>query len=349
MTPRGLLAIGIGTLAMVLNLTVPDRATAQRGVAAARAADAQSVYVHPDLRSALDAFGAGKIPSVQPRPSPTVVERTVPGSKGAPNVRVYVINGGTRTGTPRPAILHMHGGGYVMGTPAMAVPALQQLATALDCVIVTVDYRLAPGTQFPGSLEDNYAALTWLYRTGPELGVDVSRLAVMGESAGGGHAAMLAIAARDRREVPIVFEALVYPMLDDRTGSARRMPPHIGTFVWTPEQNRRGWSAFLGVPAGAAHVPDGAVPSRVASVAGLPPAWIGVGSIDLFVEEDIAYAQRLINAGIAVELQVVPGAFHGFDVFAPEAPVTRHFMASLTNALRNALVSGGRPGRRDGN
>src|SRR5205085_5133527 len=148
-----------------------------------------------------------------------------------------------------------------------------------------------PATKFPGSLEDNYAGLKWLFQNAGELGVDTKRIAVMGESAGGGHAAMLAIAARDRGEVPVMYQALIYPMLDDRTGSTRKVPPHIGTIGWTAEQNRNGWTSLLGVPAGAAKVPDGSVPSRLDDVRGLPPAYIGVGAIDRFVEADITYAR----------------------------------------------------------
>ena len=127
-------------------------------------------------------------------------------------------------------------------------------------------------------------------------------------------------------------------MLDDRSGTTREVPPQIGTMVWTRDANRSGWTALLGVPAGAPEVPEGAVPARVANLAGLPPAFIGVGGINLFVEEDIAYAQRLNNAGVPVELNVVPGAFHAFDIFEPNAPVTIRFRAALTDALKGAFA-----------
>ena len=140
------------------------------------------------------------------------------------------------------------------------------------------------------------------------------------------------------RKLPLLYQALIYPMLDDRSGTTRQVPPHIGTLVWTREANRGGWTALLGVPAGAPQVPEGAVPARVANLAGLPPAFIGVGDIDLFVEEDIAYAQRLINAGVPVELNVIPGAFHAFDIFEPNAPVTIRFRAALTDALKGAFA-----------
>jgi acetyl esterase/lipase len=158
----------------------------------------------------------------------------------------------------------------------------------------------------------------------------------MGESAGGGHAAMLAIAARDRGEVPLVYQALIYPMLDDRTGSTRKPPPYIGAVFWTPEENRFGWTSLLGVPAGSARVPNGAVPARIRDLRGLPPAFIGVGSIDLFVDEDIDYARRLIDAGVPTELNVVPGAFHGFDNLGMTS-IAKQFKSALIAALASAL------------
>jgi acetyl esterase/lipase len=249
---------------------------------------------------------------------------------------VFVINAAAGD-RKRPAVLHIHGGGFVAGTAAEAVVPMQQVARDHDCVIVSVDYRLAPETRFPGPLEDNYAALKWLHDSAASLGVDTSRIAVMGLSAGGGLAAMLTIAARDRGEVPIAFQLLSYPMLDDRTGSSRPVPPYIGAYVWGPASNRFGWSALLGVPAGSRIVPPGAVPARADSLAGLPPAFIGVGSIDLFVDEDVAYARRLIDSGVPTQLCVVPGAYHGFDLFAPEAPVSRAYRATCNAALARAF------------
>jgi acetyl esterase/lipase len=275
-------------------------------------------------------------PTSAPAPAPHCEERSIPGPKGAPNVRVFVINAAA-SGAQRPAILHIHGGGFVAGTADEVIPKLQRLAQEHNCVIVTVDYRLAPETRFSGSLADNYAALLWLHRSARSLGVDPSRIAVAGESAGGGHAAMLAIAARDRGEVPIAFQLLIYPMLDDRTGSSRPVPPYIGAYIWGPASNRFGWSSLLGVPAGSPAVPAGAVPARAESVAGLPPAFIGVGSIDLFVAENMEYARRLINSGVPTELCVVPGAYHGFDIIAPNAPTSVQFRATWGAALRRAL------------
>lgn len=274
-------------------------------------------------------------PELPRRGDIAVTETRILGGQNAPDVPVYIIN--ANPGTKRPGILHMHGGGFVVGAAGFDVPMLQHMAAELDAVIVTVDYRLAPETRYAGSVEDNYRGLAWMYAHPEELGLDRTRIAVAGESAGGGHAALLAIAARDRGEIPVAFQSLVYPMLDDRTGSSRAVAPPIGSLLWTAARNRLGWSAFLGQEAGTDKVPVAAVPARTANLAGLPPAWIGVGSIDLFVQEDIDYGRRLIEAGAATELLVVPGAFHGFDLLAPEASPSARFWRSRIDALRHAF------------
>ena len=311
-------------------------------------------FVHPDLRAMVAPMRAqvgGELNAQTlaqnrkqmmaymgaPLAAPGWAQEMLPGRNSQPPVRVYAINAGQKE-RPRPAILHMHGGGYVLGEAKISLRAMQEMAAALDCVVVTVDYRLAPEVRFPGALEDNYTALKWVYDQAAILGVDRSRIAVMGESAGGGHAAMLAIAARDRGEVPLCYQALVYPMLDDRTGSTVHKPPYMGALVWNEAKNRFGWSALLGQPAGSARVPPGSVPARVANLKGLPPTFIGVGSIDLFVDEDVDYARRLLDAGVACELVVIPGGFHGFD-FAQGTTVVKRYREHLMSALRQGLRS----------
>ncbi|CAN7509892.1 alpha/beta hydrolase [Phenylobacterium sp. LjRoot225] len=346
---------GFGLLAGAGTLAITSGAAGAAVRAPAAGAFDPTPYVNPELRPMLDRIrkfasaplNAQTLPAQRkatfsrpPLAQPAWVEQMIPGPAGAPAVRVYVIN--AAAGRPqRPAILHTHGGGFVLGAAKADIRNLQEIALALDCVIVTVDYRLAPETRFPGPLEDNYAGLKWLHANAAALGVDRTRIAVMGESAGGGHAAMLAIAARDRGEIPLVYQALIYPMLDDRTGSTRKTPPYIGALIWTPERNRFGWTSLLGVPAGSARVPHGSVPARVKDLRGLPPAFIGVGSIDLFVDEDIEYARRLVDAGIQTELNVVPGAFHGFDAIGNTA-IARQFKAALINGLSQALRPTGR-------
>src|SRR5579863_3969456 len=313
--------------------------------------------VDPELLPALKQFPAyeltaemvrqfRQLPGMQPLPAPAPqpVERHIPGPPGAPEVRLWIVDSAPLE-KGKPLLLHMHGGGFMMTDP-MLMPRLQGIATDCHCVVVSVDYRLAPETRYPGALEDNYAALKWVHAHAAELGIDRSRIAVGGESAGGGHAASLAIHARDRYkrdrnqdDVPICFQLLIYPQLDDRTGSSQPAPPAIGNFLWTASANRLAWSSLLGVPAGSSKVPVAAVPARVATVAGLPPAWIGVGSIDLFVEEDMEYARRLVHAGVATELLVARGAFHGFDLLVPDAEASKQFSASWKTALRKAFAT----------
>lgn len=293
----------------------------------------------------IDAFNAQTVLRIRqlmdrgeplPQGEPRVEERWISGVNGAPDVRLFVI--GAKPDTARPAILHMHGGGYVIGSAVSALPRFQQLARDNDCVIVSVEYRLAPETPFPGALDDNYAALQWLHANAQMLGVDRARISVMGESAGGGHAAMLAIAARDRGEIALHHQILVYPMLDDRTGNARATPSWIGQHIWTAQDNEYGWSALLGVPAGSASVPAGSVPARVENLQGLPRTFIAVGALDLFVDESIDYARRLLAAGVPTDLLVVAGAFHGFDGLAPTAAISQRFTAAIDAAVQRACA-----------
>ena len=265
--------------------------------------------------------------------------RWIEGRAGAPAVRLWMIDRrSNKAKRPTPAVLHIHGGGYIGSSLAYLFRPLRELSAELDCLVVSVEYRLAPETPYPGSLEDNYAALAWLHANAAALGIDPARIALVGESAGGGHAAALAIAARDRGECPLAFQVLIYPMLDDRTGSTR-MPasPDVGAFIWTAASNVLGWSSLLGVPAGCASPPSGSVPARVEDLSGLAPAWIGVGSLDLFVDEDVAYARRLQAAGVPTQLEQVDGAYHGFDILVRDAPVSRAFTHSWTSALRRAF------------
>ncbi len=291
----------------------------------------------PMTREALPAIRAGWAPPPL-LPSPAVVLRTIPGPVGAPPVAIELISPGP-SATPRPAILHIHGGGMISGRARNLTAFCQSLAAEFGAVVVNVDYRLSPETPFPGPVLDNYAALEWMAANAQSLGIDPTRIAVMGESAGGGLAAMVALMARDRGKIPLCQVVLIYPMLDDRTGSARMVPAHIGTVGWSAEANRFGWSAFLGVPAGSDVVPAGSVPAREANLAGLAPTFIGVGALDLFVEEDLEFGRRLIAAGVKTRMQVTPGAWHAFDFVVPEARVAREFTAAWKAELRAAFAA----------
>ncbi len=263
-------------------------------------------------------------------------QRTVSGRDGDPDVAIVVHRPRERS-RPSGAILHIHGGGYITGDALSMAPSHRAMAFALGCVIVSVDYRLAPETVAPGSVEDCYAGLSWLISEADALGVDRGRIGVMGESAGGGLAAALALLARDRGEHRLAFQHLIYPMIDDRTCTTAEPNPHVGEFIWTPESNRFGWASLIGAEPGGADVSPYVAASRATDLAGLPPTYIAVGALDLFVDEDIDYARRLIRVGVPTELHVYPGAFHGFH-FDREAAVTLKANADSFAALAKALA-----------
>jgi acetyl esterase/lipase len=236
---------------------------------------------------------------------------------------------GLATGSP--ALLWIHGGGYVMGAACIDDRLCALMAARAGLLVVAADYRLAPEHPYPVPLEDCYSALAWLHGHASELGVDASRIAIGGASAGGGLAAALALLARDRNGPKPGFQLLNYPMLDDRTASSADSPR--GEWVWGAAANRDGWSAYLGSTAPA----QAMVPARAASLAGLPPAWVGCGTLDLFHPEDEAYAQRLSASGVRCHWVSVEGAYHGFDVSAPRAEASRDYFESQMRALREAL------------
>ncbi len=281
----------------------------------------------------LDMAEAGRVPL------PDGIERSVrqiTGGDGQPlDVIIY-----RPTASTGGALLHMHGGGYVAGSAAMSEANNITLVQAIGCVLVSVDYRLAPETAFPGALYDCHAALRWLHDEASTLGIDPSRIAVRGESAGGGLAAALALYARDNNGPPICHQCLIYPMLDDRTGSTVEPNRHAGEFVWTAASNRFGWGALLGRPPGGRDVPAHAAPARADDLTGLPPTFLATAALDLFIDENMLYAQRLLRAGVPTELHVYPGAYHGFDMVA-DAPATRAMRRDATAALKAALSSQG--------
>lgn len=248
---------------------------------------------------------------------------------------VHVFSGPPAT-TPRPALLWIHGGGYVVGAAQQDDGLCGRLAAALDAVVVSVDYRLAPEHPFPAPLDDCFAAFELVHREAKALGVDPTRVAIGGQSAGGGLAAALALRIFDARRPPPVLQLLVYPMIDDRT-VLRDLDPAMMR-VWSPRANRFGWTSYLGKEPGAPDVPDHAAPARRVDLRGLPPAWVGVGTNDLFYDEDVAYAARLQDAGVPTTLEVAPGAFHGFDAVLPNAPVSRAFFEAQVAALRRAFA-----------
>lgn len=267
--------------------------------------------------------------------SVATTEHFIAALNGDPDVRVILYKP-EGLAANAPVVLQVHGGGYMFGTAELGDPNNRAMAKAVGCAVLAVEYRLAPETPFPGGLNDCYAALTWLHGHAAELGLDPERIAIRGESAGGGIAAALAIMARDKGGPPIHFQLLVYPMLDDRTG-AGDPHPYAGEFIWDAATNQFGWQCWLGTAPGSPDVPPLAAPARCTDLAGLPPTFMATAALDLFVEENLEYARRLIRAGVPTELYLAPGAFHGFEAMVPEAGVSRRFTEQVNEALKRAL------------
>jgi len=259
----------------------------------------------------------------------------LPGSEGAPDVTVRIYRPEGRKAV-LPALLWIHGGGYVLGSIEYEDATCARLAAETDCVTVAVEYRLAPENPFPAPLEDCYAALRWMAASADELGIDRSRIAIGGASAGGGLSAGLALLARDRGEIDIAFQLLVYPMLDDRNAAPASEVLQDAIF-WTRENNLVAWRSYLGREPGGEGVSGYASASRAAELEGLPPACVTVGDQDLLVDEDIDYARRLIRAGVPTELHVYPGGCHSLDMLVPQADISRRFTSDLVRALKRAL------------
>lgn len=237
-----------------------------------------------------------------------------------------------------PAVLYIHGGGYVSGSPFQSRAASGGLAASVGAVVVSPRYRLAPETRFPGAIEDCYSALTWIHSSARRLGIDRRRIAVIGASAGGGLAASLALMARDRGGIPLALQVLVAPMLDDRTGVTRDPGAFAGEFVWTPASNQFGWECLLGHTPGAPDVSPYASAARADDMSNLPAACILVGALDLFLEESLEYGRRLARAGVPLEMKVYPGAVHGFARVAT-ARVTKTYSQDIERALKRAFFS----------
>jgi acetyl esterase/lipase len=227
------------------------------------------------------------------------------------------------------ALLWIHGGGYVIGSAAQDDELCRRFVRRVGVPVASVDYRLAPKDPYPAALEDCYSALTWLAR---QPGVLPGRIAIGGASAGGGLAAALALLARDRGELTPLFQLLVYPMVDDRPSSRPGLKsPHYR--LWSEKSDRLGWHAYL---KGADR--QSAVPARHDDLSNLAPAWLGVGTVDPLYGQNVEYARRLRDAGVSCELDIVQGAFHGFDIIASKTPVAQSFFARQCEALMAAFA-----------
>jgi acetyl esterase/lipase len=266
-----------------------------------------------------------------------ITEEIIPGAPGDPDVRLRLYR--PRSETPLPAMVYFHGGGFYVGDLEFAHPACLQLASEAGCLMVSVDYRLAPEHPFPAATEDGYAALRWTAERAGALGVDAARLAVGGSSAGGNLAAAMALMARDRGGPSLAFQLLIYPVLDNRlqTGSSRE-------FTDTPILDRAAteniWRLYLGDDHAARDL-SYAAPARCEDLRGLPRTYLVAAELDPLRDEGIDYALRLQRAGISTELHVVPDVPHGF-VVARDAAITRRVEQEVVAVVREALGTGPR-------
>ena len=251
------------------------------------------------------------------------------------SVRIYIYE--SKNKKPQSAaLLWIHGGGLVLGNARADTEFLQPILRALNIVVVSVEYRLAPQHPYPLPLDDCFAALLWMNDHSDELGIDARRIAVGGGSAGAGLAAALVQRAHDDGRAKPVFQVLMYPMIDDRT-TLKSETKGRGNLIWTPELNLFGWKSYLGRTP---HLEDDlpyAAASRRKDLSGLPAAWIGVGDLDLYYDEDVEYCRRLQAAGVSCTLDVVPNAYHGFNLLAKTAPGSTAFNERMIDALRVGL------------
>ena len=279
--------------------------------------------------AALQLLAALEVP---PNPNVVSADRAIPGPHGAPDITMRVYRPVDATGT-RPGIYFIHGGGMVLGNMDGEDPVASMICERVDAIVVSVEYRLAPEHPYPAPVEDCYAGLAWMARNAAELGFDPDRLAVYGGSAGGGLTIATSMLARDRGFPALRFQMPIYPMIDDRneTPSSHEITD-IG--IWDRSANIEAWQWYLG-----SGEPDQyAAPARAEDLAGLPATFIDVGTVDLFRDEDIAFATRLMQAGVPTELHVNPGAYHAAEMLAPEAPLSERIWARRIEALRSALA-----------
>ena len=330
----------MGTRKAAALAAVGVAALAVRRYAALRKAMAA---VAPELRT--PALGASSIPfnkltlpivrmamgfSSSPGPGVSVTKHHV----GDSAVDVLVLTPSERR-APRPALLYLHGGGMMAGTAQFEVAARGTPRKGHRCSGGVAGLPAGTRKPLPRRLDDCMATLQWMVEHADELGIDPDRIAVCGASAGGGLAAAVAQRAFDEG-IPLRAQALVYPMIDDRTALRDDLAGR-GELTWSPKSNRFGWTAYLGREPRLSDAPEYAAPARRTDLAGLPPAWIGVGDLDVFYDEDVAYAEKLKAAGVPCELVTVPGMYHGADGIVQKASSMRDFRASMVEHLRTYL------------
>lgn len=291
-----------------------------------------------DARTLYAGFTQALNDSLPPEPAVEINQRLATGPASNPQLKVleYRPAAQSKQAAALPALLWMHGGGMLLGEAEQDMQLLRDICKQLQCVVISVDYRLAPEHPYPAAIDDCFAALQWMHDAASELGIDQTRLAIGGVSAGGGLAASLAIRVREQANFSIVLQALLYPMLDDRNVPQQGKPSQPA-IIWTQENNHDGWRAYLGDAFGQAGIPATAAAARLENFKGLAPVWMTVGDIDLFAAENTRYASNLLRGGVPTTLHIYPGAPHGFFTADLSAPSSVHCAQSLLKTLSEAF------------
>lgn len=289
-----------------------------------------------DLNKDLDSMRKFKLPNLDKSPDVLTTTRMIKGPESDLLVKIYEPR--LRKNEKLPVVFWIHGGGYVLGHPDGDDGLCESFVKEINCVVVSVDYRLAPEHPYPAAIEDCYAGLKWTADSVEELRIDSSRIAIAGASAGGGLTAALALMARDRGKVKIAFQMPLYPMIDDRnvTSSSYEInEDHLPT-AWNRESNIAAWKMYLADNL-TGEISPYAAPARAKDLTGLPPAYTCVGQLDPFRDETIEYVLRLAQAGVPVEFHLYPGCFHGFDSIFNNVEISRQARNEYINALKKAL------------
>lgn len=264
----------------------------------------------------------------------SITDQFIPGPEGTPEIRVRRYEPAVKDGI-LPGLLWMHGGGYVLGVPEIDDILCTRFVSEVNCVVISVDYRLAPENPFPAPLEDCYAALKWLSENAEDLGADPNRIAVAGASAGGGLATSLSLLARDRKGPSIAFQMPLYPMIDHRNITASTYEI-TDKRVWNRECNINAWEMYLGA-SDKANVSPYASPALASDLSGLPPTYTFIGDLDVFRDETIDYVKRLSHSGVPTEFHLYPGCFHGFEAVVTNSEISQRAAAQLVQTLKRAL------------
>ncbi|MBH5319657.1 alpha/beta hydrolase [Paenibacillus sp. GSMTC-2017] len=304
--------------------------------------------VSPQLRSIIEQFPGFQLednlemgrsmlssPPIEQSEHVSTTSRMIQGAGGEMLIKLY--EPALRTSDKLPAMLWIHGGGYVMGHPNMDDALCERFVQEAKCVVVSVDYRLAPEHPYPAAINDCYAALTWMANEADSLGIDVNRLAIAGASGGGGLTAALALMARDKGGPALIFQMPLYPMIDNRNDTASSHEITAVNATWNRANNVHAWGMYLGEHYGDNEVSPYAVPAKAESLAGLPPTYTCIGQLDLFRDETIDYVTRLAQAGVDVEFHLYPGGFHSFEMIVPLAEVSKRASKSYVEAMARAL------------